>query len=55
MQQTVPLAARILLSLIFLSSALGKITNFEGTAGYMRHAGMTLPRNFFSSEPSCCF
>lgn len=37
-----PLAGRILLSLIFLLSGIGKIGNFAGTAGYMAAKGMPL-------------
>lgn len=35
-----PLIARIFLSAIFLMSAYGKITGFEGTAGFMASVGM---------------
>ena len=34
------LAGRLLLSGIFLASAFGKITNFEGTAAYMEAHGL---------------
>lgn len=47
MKQTVPLIARILLSAIFLSSLMGKLADFEGTAAYMRHMGMTVATEFF--------
>ena len=47
MQRFIPLTARILMSLIFLSSLMGKLANFEGTAGYMRHAGMTFATELF--------
>ena len=38
----VPLAGRVLLSLIFLSAGWGKIGGWEGTAGYMASVGMPL-------------
>jgi len=41
-----PLAGRVLLSLIFLMSAFGKIGNFGGTAGYMASKGMPVPSFF---------
>jgi len=47
MQPFIPLIARIFLSLIFLSSMAGKIGNFQGTAGYMQHMGMTFATEFF--------
>ena len=47
MKPFIPLIARIFLSLIFLSSMLGKIGNFEGTAGYMQKMGMTFATEFF--------
>lgn len=37
-----PLLGRILLSLIFLKSGYGKITGWDGTAGYMASKGMPL-------------
>jgi putative oxidoreductase len=40
------LIGRILLVLIFLQSGIGKITNFQGTAGYMAKFGMPYT-NFF--------
>jgi putative oxidoreductase len=40
LQHFVPLAGRGLLSLIFLLSAFGKLTNWEGTAGYMASKNM---------------
>ncbi len=46
MQSTInqfgPLAGRILLSLIFLISGIGKIGNFAGTAGYMATKGLPM-------------
>ena len=36
------LLGRVLLALIFLASAFGKITNFEGTTQYMAAHGMPL-------------
>ena len=47
MQSFIPLIARFFLSLIFLSSLLGKIGNFKGTAGYMQSMGMTFATEFF--------
>jgi putative oxidoreductase len=41
-QKYVPLAGRILLSAIFISSGISKIFNWEGTAGYMQAQGMPL-------------
>jgi len=38
-----PLAGRILLSLIFLISGLGKIGGFAGTAGRMASKGLPMP------------
>ncbi|APV49963.1 DoxX family protein [Betaproteobacteria bacterium GR16-43] len=37
---TAVLAGRILLGLIFILSGFGKITGYEGTAGYMASKGM---------------
>lgn len=37
-----PLAGRVLLSLIFIMSGLGKIFTWEQTAGYMASAGMPM-------------
>jgi len=37
-----PVAGRILLSLIFLVSGLGKIGGFAGTAGYMASKGLPM-------------
>jgi len=37
-----PIAGRILLSLIFLVSGLGKIGGFAGTAGYMASKGLPM-------------
>jgi putative oxidoreductase len=37
-----PLAGRILLSLIFLLSGIGKIGGFAGTAGYMASKGLPM-------------
>lgn len=37
-----PVVGRVLLGLVFLLSAFGKITDFSGTAGYMASAGMTV-------------
>jgi putative oxidoreductase len=41
-QKTAPLVGRILISLIFVSAGWNKITNWEGTAGYMTAYGMPL-------------
>ncbi len=38
------LAGRLLLAVIFLASAFGKITNFEGTVRFMEAAGLPWPR-----------
>ncbi len=37
-----PVVGRILLALIFLLSGIGKITGWEGTAGYMASVGMPM-------------
>lgn len=37
-----PLAGRILLAAIFIISGFGKITGFEGTAGFMASYGMPM-------------
>ena len=47
MNALVPLIARIFIALIFLVSGIGKIFNFEGTAGYMKSVGMSGPVEFF--------
>jgi putative oxidoreductase len=39
----VPLAARILLSLLFFVAGYGKITNVAGTAGYLGKVGVPMP------------
>ena len=39
-QNAVALAARVLLSLLFISAGFNKITGFSGTAGYMASKGM---------------
>jgi putative oxidoreductase len=44
LQDSAALAARILLALIFVVSGYGKITGFEGTAGYMAAKGMPMPQ-----------
>src|ERR1700759_3676603 len=41
-QRVTPLAGRALLSAIFLLSAVGKATQWDGTAGYMAAKGMPL-------------
>jgi putative oxidoreductase len=40
LQYITPLAGRGLVSLIFVMSAFGKITSWDGTAGYMASKGM---------------
>jgi putative oxidoreductase len=42
-QNTIILAGRILLALIFVLSGFGKITGFSGTVGYIASKGMPLP------------
>ena len=42
MKRAVPLIGRILLSLIFIVSAFGKMGNFSGTRQFMDGAGMPL-------------
>ena len=37
------LAARVLLSLIFMLAGLSKLTGLEGTAGYIASAGLPIP------------
>jgi putative oxidoreductase len=39
-----PLAARILIALIFILSGFGKITGFEGTVGFIASKGLPLPQ-----------
>ena len=39
-----PLAGRILMSLLFLVSVFGKLTDFGGTAGAMAGKGMPMPQ-----------
>ncbi len=48
LQGLVPLIGRILLTLIFFTSAIGKIGNWESTAGYMAAKGMPLPSFFLA-------
>jgi putative oxidoreductase len=38
------LVGRILLAVLFLVSGFGKITGFEGTAGYMGKLGLPMPQ-----------
>lgn len=40
LENTTMLAGRLLLCAIFLWSGYGKLTDFEGTQGYMQHMGM---------------
>ena len=39
-----PLAGRLLLALIFVTSGWGKIGGFEGTVGYIASKGLPLPQ-----------
>ena len=39
-----PLAGRILLALIFVTSGWGKLVGFEGTVGYIASKGLPLPQ-----------
>ncbi|MEK7321609.1 MAG: DoxX family protein [Pseudomonadota bacterium] len=39
-----PLLGRLLIAQIFLMSGIGKITGFEGTAGYIASKGLPLPQ-----------
>lgn len=39
-----PLAARILIALIFVLSGFGKISGFEGAVGYISSKGLPLPQ-----------
>lgn len=39
-----PLAGRILLALLFITSGWGKIGGFEGTVGYIASKGLPLPQ-----------
>jgi len=43
-QDTVALIARILLSVMFILSGFGKISGFEGTAGYIASKGLPMPQ-----------
>jgi len=47
--QYAPLVGRLALSAIFLLSAAGKITSWDGTAGYMASKGMPLVPFFLAS------
>lgn len=42
MEKFVPIIGRVLLSLIFLTSGIGKIFSFAGTQGYMESHGMPM-------------
>lgn len=44
LQNAATLAGRVLLATIFVVSGFGKITGFEGTAGYMASKGMPMPQ-----------
>ena len=39
-----PLAGRILLALLFVTSGFSKLTGFEGTVGYIASKGLPLPQ-----------
>jgi len=43
-QNNLALAARILMSVLFLVAGFGKITGFAGTAGYIASKGLPLPQ-----------
>ena len=43
-QDTVALIARILLAVMFIISGFGKITGFDGTAGYIASKGLPMPQ-----------
>ena len=43
-QDTVALVARILLAVMFIISGFGKITGFDGTAGYIASKGLPMPQ-----------
>jgi putative oxidoreductase len=43
-QDTVALVARILLAVMFIISGFGKISGFEGTAGYIASKGLPMPQ-----------
>ncbi|MGZ5266332.1 MAG: DoxX family protein, partial [Caldimonas sp.] len=42
-QNPAALAARILLSLLFVMSGIGKIAGFDGTVGYIASTGLPMP------------
>ena len=43
-RDVVALIARILLAIMFVQAGFGKITGFEGTAGYIASKGLPLPQ-----------
>lgn len=47
------LVGRILLAVVFFTSGIGKIGNFEGTAQYMAKAGMPLSHFFLVGAIFC--
>lgn len=47
MNHILPLLGRLLFVPLFVNAAIGKINNFEATAGYMRSAGITFATDFF--------
>lgn len=42
-QDTLNLAARLLIVALFLPAGIGKLTGFDGTVGYIASAGLPLP------------
>lgn len=42
-QDTLNLAARLLIVALFLPAGIGKLTGFEGTVGYIASGGLPLP------------
>ena len=44
LQRFGPLIGRILIAFIFLFAGFGKVTDFEGTVGYIASKGMPLPQ-----------
>jgi putative oxidoreductase len=51
-EEVLALLGRLLLALIFLASAFGKITNFEATTRYMEAHGMPWPTFFCAAAAS---
>lgn len=44
LQNTLSLAARVLLAVIFIKAGFGKIGGFEGTVGYIGSKGLPMPQ-----------